>query len=237
VFHVKHTYMTSKFELEETKTILHSALKANSIDAPVDINKLLNYLCILAEWNKIHNLTSHRSLNDIIFKDIIDSLIAAKHLNGILANCKYVMDFGAGAGFSGVVISLLHQNIEVTFSEASRKKANFIRQVMLDLKIDGKVQCGFLDSSKKDLFNRFDLIIGRAVTQVPDFICTVQNYVHNKGHLAYMAGPNQILEIENPKQGVELETIIPYTILPYNYFRKLAVYKKNIVSRETDTTH
>ena len=67
------------------------------------IDKLLDYLHLLAEKNKVMNLTAIREENEIIEKHFIDSLFLKDLLH---ENDKEIIDVGTGAGFPGLVLAI-----------------------------------------------------------------------------------------------------------------------------------
>ena len=67
------------------------------------VNKLMEYLHLLVEKNKVLNLTAIREEKEIIEKHFIDSLF----LKDLLYETdKEIIDVGTGAGFPGLVLAI-----------------------------------------------------------------------------------------------------------------------------------
>ena len=69
--------------------------------------QLENYIKLLLEWNNKINLIGKSTIDDLWSRHIVDSAQLMKFLSEEdLKNCKCA-DFGTGAGFPGIVLSIL----------------------------------------------------------------------------------------------------------------------------------
>jgi 16S rRNA (guanine527-N7)-methyltransferase len=89
------------------------------------------YLDLLLRWNARTNLTAIRSPEEIVRRHFGESLFAGTHLGQPLPST--LLDLGSGAGFPGLPIALLHQEIGVTLAESQNKKSTFLREVVRTL--------------------------------------------------------------------------------------------------------
>lgn len=95
---------------------------------PCHRERLIDYLALLAKWNRVHALTSVREPERMVIVHLLDSLAALPHLpEGELA------DVGSGAGLPGIPIAIAQPQRPVTLIEARAKKAAFLRQVAIEL--------------------------------------------------------------------------------------------------------
>ena len=90
------------------------------------IDKLMEYLKLLMEYNSHTNLTAIREEEGIIEKHFIDSLLLMKYID--IKEGKAI-DMGTGAGFPGMVLAICNPNINFTLIDSVGKKINFLRQV------------------------------------------------------------------------------------------------------------
>ena len=74
------------------------------------ISSLYKYMNILIEWNEKINLTAITEPKEIIIKHFVDSLTINKHIE---KNAKLI-DVGTGAGFPGIPLKIIRQDITVT---------------------------------------------------------------------------------------------------------------------------
>jgi len=86
--------------------------------------RLLEYNNLLLKWNKAMNLISFKTVNDILYRHILDSLQLLKFISD--KNISLV-DVGSGAGFPAIVLSICGIS-EVTLIESDSRKAAFLLQ-------------------------------------------------------------------------------------------------------------
>jgi len=84
------------------------------------IGKLADYLLLLQEWNKTHNLTAVDDLDEMLPIHIFDSASIRPYIKGAT-----LLDVGSGAGLPGMILAILSPALEVTSVEARNKKAQF----------------------------------------------------------------------------------------------------------------
>ena len=125
------------------------------------ITSLIKYENYLIETNKSLNLVGKSTINNIWIRHFLDS---SQLIDFIDKNIKSATDIGTGAGFPGLIISILAKDrkipIKVSLIEKSRKKALFLNKVINDLSLDVKV----LNLNVFELTNKIqtELIIARA---------------------------------------------------------------------------
>jgi 16S rRNA (guanine527-N7)-methyltransferase len=121
---------------------------------------LLAYLNLIQKWNKVYNLTAVRDPADMLTHHLLDSLAVVLPLRVQLAAMAYswdgahdevgkpigdslptpapvfrLLDVGSGAGLPGVVIAICCPEVQVDCVDTVAKKAAFINQVAVSLKL------------------------------------------------------------------------------------------------------
>lgn len=91
------------------------------------IDKLLEYLRLLIEYNSHTNLTAIREESGILEKHFIDSLLLQKYIEK--KDIKNAIDIGTGAGFPGMVLAIFNPSIEFTLMDSIGKKTKFLEDV------------------------------------------------------------------------------------------------------------
>src|ERR1700676_1996327 len=87
---------------------------------------LLDYLELLAKWNRTHNLTAIRDPQRMVTHHLLDSLAALPYLGpGTALNC---LDVGSGAGLPGIPLAIARPPWRVTLLDSNGKKVAFLRQ-------------------------------------------------------------------------------------------------------------
>ena len=84
------------------------------------IEKLIQFMQLLSEWNKTHNLTAVDDIDEMLSIHVFDSASIRPYLKG-----ARLLDVGSGAGLPGMVLAILSPALEVVSVEARNKKAQF----------------------------------------------------------------------------------------------------------------
>jgi 16S rRNA (guanine527-N7)-methyltransferase len=147
--------------LEEGARTLDQDLSAGQLDL------LLDYLTLIQKWNKVYNLTAVRDPSDMLTHHLLDSLAAVLPLrHQTQGRALKLLDVGAGAGLPGVVIAICCPDINVTCVDTVAKKAAFISQVALALKLPN---LRGLHARVESLSDGFDVVCSRAFASLIDF--------------------------------------------------------------------
>jgi 16S rRNA (guanine527-N7)-methyltransferase len=144
--------------------------------------RLITYMHLLEKWNRTYNLTSIRDPIKMVSHHLLDSLAVLAHLPpGPLA------DVGSGGGLPGIPIAIAEPARPVTLSEASEKKATFLRQATIELGLKNtKVRPGRAEDWLPE--DRFAVVISRAFAELAAFISVCRHLVVPGGVLAAMKG-------------------------------------------------
>ncbi len=122
------------------------------------------YLLLIEKWNKIHNLTAIRNLQDMLYQHVMDSLAVLPHING-----PKIIDVGSGAGLPGIPIALARPDWQVLLVESNQKKASFLQQVKIELALQNVEVMG---QRVEDicLDKKVDTIVTRAFSELGEFV-------------------------------------------------------------------
>lgn len=131
----------------------------------LQVRQLLDYLKLIAKWTKVYNLTAVRDPAEMMTHHLLDSLAIIAPLRQRVAQGK-LLDVGSGAGLPGVVIAICCPALDVTCVDTVAKKATFIKQVVLELKLPNLAG---LHARVENIDQPFDLICSRAFASLADF--------------------------------------------------------------------
>ena len=151
---------------------LRAGLKALQLDLnDHQVGQLLDYLDLIAKWTKVYNLTAVRDPAEMMTHHLLDSLAAIaplrRHLQQAgLAQGASLLDVGSGAGLPGVVIAVCCPAVAVTCVDTVAKKAAFIKQAALALKLPNLTG---LHARVETITQPFDVICSRAFASLADF--------------------------------------------------------------------
>lgn len=135
------------------------------------VGQLLDYLDLIAKWTKVYNLTAVRDPAEMMTHHLLDSLAAIAPLRRYwqqagLAQGASLLDVGSGAGLPGVVIAVCCPAVAVSCVDTVAKKAAFIRQAALALKLPNLTG---LHARVETIDQPFDVICSRAFASLADF--------------------------------------------------------------------
>ncbi len=118
------------------------------------------YFNFLLEENQKFNLTAITMPEEIIVKHFIDSILT---INNIKDGAS-VIDVGTGAGFPGVPIKIMREDIKLVLLDSLQKRVNFLKELVSLLKLDN-VECVHfrVEDYAKEHREKFDYAISRAV--------------------------------------------------------------------------
>jgi 16S rRNA (guanine527-N7)-methyltransferase len=167
--------------------------------------KLLQYTELMAKWNKIYNLTAIRNPPDMVTHHVLDSLAVVPHLE--LAAAASIADVGSGAGLPGVPLAIARPDWRVTLNDANAKKAAFLRQVVMELKLANTV----VHEGRVERWNPvapFAAVISRAFAELADFVAACRHLLAPQGVLAAMKGLHPAAEIARVPSDCDCSRVI-----------------------------
>lgn len=160
------------------------------------INKLLKFLDMLYEKNKIMNLTAIRDKKSILEKHFVDSLF----LTNIITNEeKNIIDVGTGAGFPGLVLAIFYPEKNFLLVDSVRKKIEFINEVIHKLELKN-VETSFDRAEEliKEKRETFDVALCRGVANLRIILEYMIPFLKIKGRfLPQKLNLNELEESQN----------------------------------------
>lgn len=150
--------------------------------SPAASEKLIDYLALVQKWNRVYNLTAVREPRKMLAHHVLDCLAIVPGVSG-----PRLLDVGSGAGLPGIPLSIALPRMHVTLLDSSHKKAAFLKQAAIELSLDNvSIVCDRVEAW--DTSQRFDLVVSRALTDLPEFIRLAGRLVGPGGALAAMKG-------------------------------------------------
>ncbi len=173
---------------------------------PQTERRLLDYLALLGKWNKVYNLTAVRETPRMVSYHLLDCLAVAPHVPA-----ETLLDVGSGAGLPGIPLALALPRAQVTLLDSSHKKAAFLRQAAIELKLDNvEVVCERAEAWQPA--RRYELVISRAFSEVSEFAALAGRFVARGGTLAAMKGVYPHEELEQLPAAYRLKQVVPLEV-------------------------
>ena len=137
------------------------------------------YLQLLLRWNSKTNLTAIRDAEEILRRHFVESIICAR---GLPKGIGTLLDLGSGAGFPGLPIAMIRNEVSVTLAESQGKKAAFLREASRVIGVDVRVH----SRRAEELTEPFDCVTMRAVDRMGRAVRVGASLVRAGGWLAPM---------------------------------------------------
>jgi 16S rRNA (guanine527-N7)-methyltransferase len=148
--------------------------------------QMLDYVDLMAKWNRTYNLTAVRDPGEMIGLHVLDSLSVLPHLPMPGAHPS-LADVGSGAGLPGIPLALARPDWRVVLVESSQKKAAFLRQAAMQLELSNvEVHEGRAERWRPA--EGHQVVISRAFAELGEFLAECRHLVAPTGVLAAMKG-------------------------------------------------
>ena len=131
---------------------------------------------LLDAWNPAINLTRVSDPLERATRHLLDSLVAAPHIEKLLPSGGKIADLGSGGGFPGIPLAarllVHHNNLSMTLIESIGKKVRFLEAVTAASGLAPRLRVAH--ARAEDLAQgggvRFDLITARAIAPLGELI-------------------------------------------------------------------
>ncbi len=191
-------------ELEEFTKIFNNYLEKLDLKlTEKQIEKFYNYMNLLIEWNKKINLTAIVEPKDIILKHFIDSLTIVKYIK----KGETIIDVGTGAGFPGIPLKIVRDDLKITLADSLNKRINFLNEVInkLDLKNIETIHTRAEELGKNKKYReKFDIATSRAVANMSTLSEYLIPFIKVEGKCICMKSSDIDTELENAKNAINI---------------------------------
>lgn len=144
---------------------------------------------VYEEWNSKINVISRKDIDAFYERHVLHSLAIAK-VQQFLPNSQ-VLDVGTGGGFPGIPLAILFPEVQFTLVDSIGKKIKVVKEVSQSIGIQNVTS---INSRVEQVAEKFDFIVSRAVTQMPEFVKWIEGKlkkqsVHSrKNGILYLKG-------------------------------------------------
>lgn len=187
--------------------------------------QLLNYLAMLAKWNKTYNLTSIREPEQMMTHHLLDSLAVVPAFFG----AQNVLDVGAGGGLPGMILAIWaltsQPTMRISMIDTVHKKTAFLTQVKAEMGLKN-VRVYTARVEQLEVPHKFDVITSRAFAELADFINWSAHLLTDDGQFIALKGLQPNAELKRLPAGWEVTEMRPVTVPGLEAERHLIFIKK-----------
>lgn len=132
---------------------------------------------LYADWNAKINVISRKDIESLYERHILHSLGIAKIMDFLPG--AQVLDVGTGGGFPGIPLAILFPETQFYLVDVIAKKIKVVNEVAKALGLQNVKA----EQRRAGTFeDRFDFIVSRAVTNMPDFVKWVRKNIAKKNN-------------------------------------------------------
>ncbi len=182
------------------------------------VAQLLAYLSLIGKWTKVYNLTAVRDPAEMLTHHLLDSLAVVLPLRCQLAKfapatgsgqALRLLDVGSGAGLPGVVLAICCPELQVDCVDTVGKKAAFIQQVAVTLKLPN---LRGVHARVEQLTDKYDVVSSRAFASLLDFTNWSRQALAEQGVWMAMKGKHPSEELAALPADVQLFHVEPLAV-------------------------
>ncbi len=164
--------------------------------------KLLDYVALIAKWNRVYNLTAIRESTKVVSDHLLDCLAVVPYLDA-----RTILDVGSGAGLPGIPLALMWPQARVILLDSNHKKAAFLRQATIELGLSNtEVVCERVETWQPQ--REFELVISRAVSDLSEFLTLAGRLCAADGTVAAMKGLYPHEELAQLPDAFKLRSVV-----------------------------
>ena len=173
---------------------------------PEQDEQLSSLFDLYAYWNERINLISRKDIEHLEERHILHSLAIAKIIQ-FEAGTR-IMDVGTGGGFPGIPLAILFPATQFLLVDSIGKKIKVVNEIKAALGLQN-VEARQVRAEQVD--GKFDFIVSRAVTRLPEFTRWVKGKIKKKNINSLNNG---ILYLK----GGDLDEELSQVQLPYAFY-------------------
>lgn len=173
-------------------------------------------------WNAQINLISRKDIDNLYLHHILHSLSLTKVIT--FNEGAKILDVGTGGGFPGIPLAIMFPQVHFHLVDSIGKKIKVVNEVSTALGLKNVTA----EHTRVELLkDKFDFIVSRAVTTLPEFHGWVQGKVNKQklhkiqNGIFYLKGGDLTSEIEPFKKRVSIFSISDFFSEEYFITKKI----------------
>lgn len=166
------------------------------------VKQFYNYMNLLIEWNNKINLTAITEPKEIILKHFVDCATINKFIDE-----NKVLDIGTGAGFPGIPLKIINEDLEITLADSLNKRIKFLDIVIETIELNKieTIHARAEELAKNKKYRQsYDIVVSRAVAALNVLLEYTTPFIKVGGKVICMKGNNVEEEIKESKNAIKI---------------------------------
>lgn len=188
------------------------------------VEQFENYYNFLVEENEKYNLTAITEKNEVAIKHFVDSVLPYK----TIPQNASIIDVGTGAGFPGVPLKILREDLKLTLLDSLQKRVRFLEELTHKLELKN-VTCVHARAEDycREKREKFDVATSRAVAATNTLSEYLIPYVKKGGLVLMYKGSKAEEELKEGEKSIK--TLGGKVSLIQKFFLKEVESERNVV--------
>jgi 16S rRNA (guanine527-N7)-methyltransferase len=155
------------------------------------------YLGEIALFNRVYKLVAAEG-EEVVVKHVLDSLAAVPVFTELMASHNWtevrLCDIGSGAGFPGIPLAIMLENVRVTLVERSGRRCGFLRNAVAMCNLASRVEV--LEKDLSEVTGTFEIVTFRAFHPLVDIIHDIERIVGRYSVVCAYKGRMDAIDVE-----------------------------------------
>ncbi|MGM0620442.1 MAG: 16S rRNA (guanine(527)-N(7))-methyltransferase RsmG [Bacteroidota bacterium] len=166
---------------------------------------------LYADWNSKINVISRKDFSEFYERHVLHSLTIAKFIH--FTPGSEVLDVGTGGGFPGIPLAIFFPHVKFHLVDSIGKKIKVVKAVSESLGLENVTA---EQIRVEQLKTKYDFVVSRAVTSLPEFVTWVRKNISLKQQNAipngifYLKGGDLTKEIKPFRKQVFIQHLSEY---------------------------
>ncbi len=178
---------------------------------------------LYAEWNAQINVISRKDFPEFYERHVLHSLSIARFI--LFVPGTKILDVGTGGGFPGIPLAIFFPAVQFHLVDSIGKKIKVVNSIVQSLQLKNvraeQIRAEFLRE-------KYDFVVSRAVTKLPEFVSWIQKNISGKQKNAH---PNGIIYLKGGELNEEIQPFKKKVLIQHihEYFEEDFFETKKIV--------
>lgn len=147
------------------------------------LERLEKYQALITRWNAKINLISRKDIGNFLYRHVAPCLC----LNRVFSfpSGVRVIDVGTGGGLPGIPLAITNPDATFRLIDSIGKKIAAVKDIVNQL---GLSNVSTENIRAEQMVEKFDYIVARAVTNLPNFLKNIKRLVGENTRIFYLKG-------------------------------------------------